>query len=160
MARPEPIQADEAEYRVKAAYIYNFANFVTWPVTVLAAGEPLEVCVLGDNPFGGALEPITSRTVAGRSLRLRYLERAESIEGCRVLFVGSSERYGLGHILEQARQRSVLTVGEIPDFALQGGVIGFVVRDGKVRLEINSRAARRASLKISAKLLEVATIVE
>lgn len=157
---PPPMDVARLEYRIKAAYLYNFVHFVKWQEDALAPDEPVSVCVLGDNPFNGGLEPITERTAYNHSFRLQYLKNLEEQKGCHVLFISSSEKKNLGSILEEVRGESILTVGELPDFALQGGIIGFVTRNGKIRLEINTRAARWSKLKISAKLLELSTIVE
>ncbi len=61
------------EYQVKAAFIFNFAKFVEWPVD--ASGEPgvLVVGVVGDDPFGGALDRLNGSLVNGRRLRIRHL---------------------------------------------------------------------------------------
>jgi hypothetical protein len=54
----------------------------------------------------------------------------------------------------------VLTVGETELFTARGGAINFVMKDGKVRLEINLAAAQQANLQISSKLLSVADVVK
>ena len=51
---------------------------------------------------------------------------------------------------------SVLTVGDRAGFARKGGIINFVLDNGRVRFEINVKAAERAHLKISARFLTVA----
>ncbi len=87
-------------------------------------------------------------------------KKLEDQAGCHVLFISSSEKADLGSILKEVRGESILTVGELPNFALQGRIVGFVARNGKIRLEINTRVARWSNVKISAKLLELSTIVQ
>src|SRR5687767_10679979 len=48
-------QAAASEYEVKAAYLYNFGRFVTWPPDS-SDGEAFSICVLGRDPFGRVLD--------------------------------------------------------------------------------------------------------
>ena len=62
-------------------------------------------------------------------------------------------------IVRLVGDKSVLLVGETPGFAEQGGVVNFFVTGNKVRFEINPRAAGKRNLKVSSKLLNLATII-
>jgi hypothetical protein len=79
---------------------------------------------------------------------------------CQGVFLASSEMGRFKAVLDSLAGRSVLTVGESKGFAARGGIVNFVLEDGRVRFEINHTAAIRANLKISSELLQVATIVE
>jgi len=151
------IQVDgvSVEYTLKAAYLYNFVKFVEWPP---AAGTgPLTICVVAENPFGSVLvETPRDETVNARPLVAREIERPET--GCHVLFVpvdAAATQY-----LRAARGTPTLTVGESPGFTMQGGIINFVLQEGTVRFEINTRQAERAGLRISSHLLRLARITD
>jgi len=141
------------EYQVKAAFILNFARFVGWPGDAFADGGSLVVGVVGDDPFSGALDQLSGNTVNGRRLTIRRLRASDDLRACQILFVSSSERNRLAKIIESIRGGSVLTIGELPQFNQVGGIIKFVVRDNRVRFEINTGAAGQARLRISSKLL-------
>ena len=164
LAVPLPGQPTNSalEARVKSAYIYNFLKFIDWPVPGPGAGkEPILICVIGKDPVAGILTELESFRVKGRPLRVRYVVPGEAdVLSCQVLFLSSSEHPQLKQVLEKLQGRNVLTISDIPGFARQGGIIGFVNETGKVKIEINLAAARQANLKISAKLLEVARIVD
>jgi hypothetical protein len=152
--------ADALEYRVKAAYLYNFFLFVDWPRQAFVQDDGrFELCILGRDPFGASLTPLTKKTAQGRSIALRRLEPGADANTCHVLFIGSSEVHRVPTILRRLRAAHVLTASEVPNFARQGGVVGFTIEGGKVRLEVNLASARRAGLKVSSKLLEVASEV-
>ncbi len=154
-------QQSPLEYKVKAAYLYNFIKFVEWPADMLKKSDaPIVVCLFGKDPFGNHLDQLITRTAQGHHLTVKHIRNQDEIDGCHILFISDSERKHLAELLVESRKHSVLTVGEGPEFALQGGIIGFIVKDGKVRLEINRKAAHLANLKIRAKLLEVAKIVD
>jgi hypothetical protein len=149
------------EYQVKAAFLYNFAKFVEWPEGSFAkTGDPIVIGVLGDNPFGRTLDnSVAGKTVDERPLMVRYFSSADKIEPCHILYVSLSERRRLGTVIEALKNKHTLTVGETNDFTAGGGIIGFTLEEGKVRFEINSAASQRAGLKISSKLLKLATTV-
>lgn len=148
-------------YEVKAAALYNFARFVEWPPGVFAdTTSPVIIGILGDDPFDDILaRTVKGKVVKGRALIIRQFKDVDDIEGCHILFISPSEKRHLGKIFSEVAEKYVLTVGETECFALQGGMIGFVIRNNKVRCEINVEATRRSALRISPKLLKVAEIV-
>lgn len=141
------------EYRVKAAFILNFARFVEWPPDAYSESGVLVVGIIGDNPFGNSLDQLHGSTVNGRRISIRRLKVGDYLRSCQILFVSSSERNRLGKIFGDVRGGTVLTIGELPQFNQVGGVIKFVIDDYKVRFEINAGAAGHARLRVSSKLL-------
>lgn len=143
------------EYRVKAAYLFNFTKFVDWPSEAFASGSPFTICVAEVSPFGSALATtLAGETVVGRMLAFRVVGNDAS--SCHILFVPrgvSPTPY-----VRSIRTEPVLTVGESPNFLKQGGMINFVLEDGRVRFEINQEAAARSQLKISSRLLRLARV--
>lgn len=148
------------EYEVKAAYIFNFAKFVEWPPgKSQGAGAPMNVCVVGRDPFGSALEAIEGKVVGGRRIQVRRNPPPQTPGGCAILFVSGSESQQLGRILENLDNSNVLTIGDTEGFAEKGVMINFFMEEKRVRFEINPRAAGRAGLRISSNLLKLARIV-
>jgi hypothetical protein len=143
------------EYQIKAVFLFNFAQFVEWPQAAFAdARSPFVVAILGDDPFGTALEEtVRGERLNGRSLAVIRSSRIEDIVGCHILFISRSEAGRLEEILSALKGRSILTVSDIEGFSRQGGMIQFVTENNKVRLRINNDAARSAGLTISSKLL-------
>jgi hypothetical protein len=146
-------QAQADEYQVKAAFIFNFAKFVDWPVDAFSDGGTLVVGVVGDDPFGGALDRLNGSAANGRRLRIKRLRFGDNLRACHILFISKSEGKNLGKILDSLKGASVLTIGEMPQFNQSGGMIRFVIQSNKVRFEINSAASAQVRLRISSKLL-------
>ena len=143
-----------SEYQMKAAYLYNFAKFVKWPPTSLAANDPLVIGVLGPDPFDGALDAIRSKTIGGHPLAIRRIKSLSEVKSCHVLFISSSEKKRWPEISQALAGSSVLTVSENWDhFTEAGGMIYFFMDDRHVCFDINVEAARQASLEISSKLI-------
>ena len=151
-----------AEYEVKAAYLYNFAKFVDWPPHSFAnSGSPIVICVLGEDPFGGALrEAVHGKTVAGRRLAVREITALLGARGCHILFIGSGEWRRSHPALSNLSGSGLLTVGETAGFTASGGIIGLKLEGGRIRFQINLEAARQAPIQISSKLLSLAEIVK
>jgi hypothetical protein len=139
------------EYRVKAAFLFNFAKFVEWPKET--ANGPLTICVAGRNVFGEALsDTIRGEYINGRPLAVRVILEPEG--GCHIIFVPRGA--ATAAYLRAARSSPTLTVGEMPDFIGQGGIVNFTFEGTNVRFEIDSEAAERAGLRISSRLLRLA----
>jgi hypothetical protein len=155
-----PGQIDE--YQVKAFFLYNFARYVEWPTeTFKTANDPIVICILGQNPFGGSLEQAVAGKVLGaRPFVVRQISEIPPGSSCHILFVNSSERRRFRSMAGRLKGSAVLSVGETPGFTADGGVVNFKLENGKVRFEIDVEAAGREHLRISSKLLSLAQIAK
>ncbi len=160
-AEPNSAKASASrEYRIKAAFLYNFAKFTVWPAGAFAdAKAPLRLCILGDDPFDGALDALEGRTVKNRPIVAGRLSSGDPLGQCHLLFIGASEHGRLGAILESLRGMPVLVVGDTLHFARAGGIIRLEIVGNKVRFEINVGAAQHAKLKLDSRLLRLGRIV-
>ena len=149
------------EYQVKAAFLFNFTQFVEWPANALPeTTTPWVIGVLGENPFGTYLQEIISgEQVNGHSLVIQQYKNAEEIKTCHILFINLTEKDKLEQAITSLKGRSILTVGDGNNFIKQGGMIRFVIRDNKVHFQINPESAKGADLVISSKLLKLAEVV-
>jgi hypothetical protein len=146
------------EYQVKGAFLLNFTKFVDWPPQAFKGpGDPIAICILGENPFGPGLDRAARETVvANRTVSVRQVSDGQQAGQCQIVFMGASERKRSRAWLESMRGQSVLTVGEFEGFLANGGVVNFKLEGERVRIEIDTAAADRAGLHISAKLLNLA----
>jgi hypothetical protein len=158
-----------AEYLIKAGFIYNFANLVQWPSSSFAQPDsPIVIVILGEDHFGTTLD----RALDGKKVNARsfVIKRAKTIselqrtlgpqKDCQILYVSSSEMPHLNDAIQMLRGVPVLTIGETPGFARNGGIINLILEDNKVRFEVNVAAAKEADLNISSRLLALARIVQ
>jgi hypothetical protein len=152
--------APSREYAVKAAFIYNFAQFTEWPADAFKDdSEPLVIAVIGPNPFGNALDrAVHNKSVGTHPLAVRYYGEAREMGRCHVVYAGTSDPNKIREVIQAAGTSAVLTVGESEQFLTAGGAIRFFMEDGKVRFEVNLDAANQAKLKLSSKLLKLARI--
>jgi hypothetical protein len=159
---PWPARGESREYQIKAAFLVNFMQFVTWPSNAFTnADAPFTIGVLGEDPFGAALDrTVQGETVDHHKIMIQRARRIEDCKDCQMIFVSRSEEKNLPVILAKLDSGPVLTVSEMRDFARQGGIINFYLEEKKVRFEINPAVAQRDKLKISAQLLSLGKIVE
>lgn len=148
------------EYPIKAAYLYKFGNYVEWPKPAFPnAGSPFNVCVVGDDPFGALLDSaVEGQRVEGRAIVLHRLKSVSRDSGCHILYLGIADRERAGQVLETMRGESVLIVSDTASGA--PGMIQFVLKDNRVRFNIDDDMARSSGLTISSKLLSLAVIVK
>lgn len=156
-----PTNAQPSAEQVKAAYIYNFTKFVTWPDGAFRnERDPIEVCALGDSVSSQALAPLQQRQSRGRRIAVRILERPTDTYSCHIVYIAEQSSERMTQWLSADMAIHALTVSDMPGFADGDGVIEFVLTEGaRIRLRINLRNARARGLLISAQLLEVADVV-
>ena len=141
---------------VKAAFLRNFARYVTWPGQVFPSDRsPWRICILGSDPFGDVLEKtFEGRSEQGRPFEIFRAETLGELPSCQIVFVAYQDAARRRAALAQLAKRPVLTVGDAPSFLREGGIIRFQVSD-RVEMSVNLDQARSASLKIQTKMLEV-----
>jgi len=154
-------QAQSKEYQLKAAFLYNFAQFVQWPSTSFTSTDaPFCIGILGDDPFEGALdETIQGETIHNHKLIVERGQRLEDLQDCQMIFISKSAAEHIDEILSKLDSKPILAVSEVESFAQNGGAINFYLQGGKVRFEINPNSAERRGLKISSQLLSLGKIV-
>jgi len=145
------------EYQLKAAFLYNFARFIDWPVRGRANPGELNLCILGDSPFGSDIDPINGKTVGQATLRLRRVQ-IDGVGSCQILFIAGSESSHLERDSARLRGLPILSVGDSTGFSERGIAINFYIEQSKVRFEINIDAVQRSGLTISSQLLKLARI--
>ena len=160
-----PVAASAAdgvsETEVRAVFLYNFASFVRWPDAVgKAAPQPFRYCVLDDD-----LAPVLDKVLRGERIEGRALTLVREVSGadlpeCHVLYVGRArlERGQGWELVRQGGGAQVLTVSDLEGFEGRGGMVALVPKDRRIRPVINIDAVERAALRVSAKLLGLATV--
>lgn len=145
-----------SEYQLKAAFLYNFAVFTEWPPQV---GSVLNLCVYGRDPFGVEIDRLNGKAAGTRTLAVHGKTGAAALQACQIVFIGSADIDQLPRLLESLRGVPVLVVADSPGAARQGAALNMRLAQGRVTFEANLVAARGAGLKLSARMLNLATEV-
>jgi hypothetical protein len=146
----------EARSRVEAAFLRNFARYVTWPAQAFSGERsPWVVCVLGEDRFGDVLpDTLRGRLEHGRAFEIRRAATLDELPACHILFISLDNAAQRRTVLRRLKDKPVLTVGSADDFLAEGGTIRLLPGE-RMEMSINLDQARSASLGIPTKLLEV-----
>ncbi len=147
---------DLPEYRLKAAFLYNFVSFTEWPADV---GATINLCIYGADPFLAEIDPLDGKSVGSRKIELLRKKSIEGLKGCHVVFVADSAFTQMPRVVEAVRDMPVLIVADTPGAVREGAMLNMNLAHGRVNIEANVVAARNARLTISSKLLRLATEV-
>lgn len=152
-------QTPTAANQVKAVFLFNFTQFVTWPPQAFAGNNgQFVIGVLGNDPFGSYLEKVVEgERVAGHPIVVQRYSEAKDIRQCHILFINKGNT---AEVTGELRYPGLLTVGDKENFARDGGIIGFYLENNKLRLQINTKTAKAANLSISSKLLRLANVID
>lgn len=160
LARADAQAREASEYQLKAAFLLNFGRFTEWPRTSPSTETPMNLCVVGRDPFGADLDQIVAnQSIHGRPIKVVRVSNGAAPRNCQIMFVGSLEKAKLVDLLSEVRQTPTLTVSDVPGFTESGGMIQFFIEGQHIRFSINLQAASDAGLKISSKLLKIAKLV-
>jgi len=148
------------EQKVRAAFLYNFTKFISWPESAFS-GDPtsLILCVTPKGQFSQLLNQSLNGKASGkRRIQTRVVNKTEELVGCQVLYIGEGSQARLW--IDASSRYPVLTVSRSEQFTDQGGIIQFVLEEGKIRFDINRAPADEIGLNISSKLLRIARDVQ
>jgi hypothetical protein len=150
------------EYQIKAAFLFNFCQFVEWPPDAFASAEaPFVIGVYGNNPFGHYLEEtVAGEDVNGHPVVVKYFNSVDNVDSCQILFVSAHEKSECEQVLSALKGKAVLTIGDAPYFLAQNGMIKFFTRNNSIKFQINLEETKTAGLVLSSKLLRLAEIYE
>ena len=155
------LSEDEEAKLFKAAFIYNFAKFTTWPAETWSNNDtPLTLCTIGSDPLINELSMLGGKQVLSRTLSIVKLSKSAESEQCHLLYIGQSELTRYKTHLQRLNNQPILTIAELPDFAESGGMIELYRDHGKTRLSINLKKARESGIDISSRLLMISNVIQ
>jgi hypothetical protein len=149
------------EFAVKAAYLSKFGLYVEWPDAAFSSSSAFNLCVAGDDPFGAELDKAAAnQRIGSRAIVVRRLKTVERDSGCHILYISSADRRSIRQSIETVHGSNVLVVSDAASPAAAGSIINFVIKDNRVRFDIDEEAAVKNGLTISSKLLGLALNVK
>lgn len=145
-----PSFAAPREFQLKAAFIFNFIKFVEWP----SNSGPINVGILGDDPFQGELKKLESKSIGGRSVKVSVFKDLSQAKSYQVVY--AADPATALKLVKAVEGLPVLTISDAPDFSEKGGGITLMSSKNRIRFAINKGSLEKSSLKASAKLLSLA----
>lgn len=151
-----------SEYGLKAAFLYNFAKYTTWPKSAFADKKaPILVTVVGKDPFGKILDQtIGGKKVGLRPFKIERISEPAKVKTAHILFLGSLKEKERRALMDRFKGKPVLVIADQKGLAGKGALAGFYLDGGKVRFEISTQATKANGLTISSQLLKLAKLVD
>lgn len=147
--------------KVKAAFVFQFANFVEWPDEAFESDRaPFIITIVGNEEIEKLLaDAAKDKRVQGRPIRVEDGDASDDLSKCHIVFVDDSQSGSGTELIDRYMDSPVLLVSDSEEFTKDGGTIRLFERSNRLKIEINVDAAERANLQVSSKLLSLATVV-
>jgi len=151
-------RADELdEYTLKAAFLYNFAAYTTWPDS---NANTFTLCICGSDPFGKNLDSLMQKKrINDRAITIHRTNNIDHLDSCQLAFISRSLIDNLRTVINTLQDKPILIVADSPGAIQQGVTLNMEVRNEKVTFEANLIVAKKAGLNLSSQLLRFATVV-
>lgn len=158
LAAQTPEDASTVASRIKASYIYNFLQFVSFQPDSLGEDNEIRVCILGRDGFGNTLDDIDGERISQgtiRILRLGRLKKSTFLGNCHALYLSASEADNVDQIMERVDAHQVFTISEFNSFIEHGGLVELYEHDDSIRFRINEKLVKETSFKVAAQLVQL-----
>ena len=137
----------------RAIFVLHLGNYVTWPASAFSSpSAPIVVAVIGNPALTAELKTLAvGQSVNGRPFEIRAAADAASCAGAHLVFVSEPE---------QARALTALPaplrVSEEPE-KLDDTDVAIRMIGGRVAFAVNRKDVHRRGLKLSSKLMRLAS---
>ena len=150
--------AQPLEFAVKATFLHKFAGFVEWPEAAFESGRsPFLLCIAGGDPVSRLIEQAAVGQAYGtHPIEVRHIAQPSAVGGCHMLYVAGLPADAIDAYLQSARGKPILTVTDSAGSRRTQGIINFVLRDNRVRFEIDLDVAAAQRVVVSSKLASLA----
>ncbi|MFY3382938.1 YfiR family protein [Paracidovorax sp. MALMAid1276] len=145
------------ELDLKAAYIFNFIQFIEWPMPTAAPAGAWTICVSPFSPLKRALTALEGKPARNQQpIRVKLLETG-ALRECRIAVLHNSDvEPVLAALRSLPPDHGVLTVADELTFAGPEIMITLFQQDGRIAFGIRTEATARAGLTVSSRLLRLA----
>jgi len=145
------------EYLLKTGFLYNFAILTNWPPNAL--GDNFELCFIGGQDFGPALESLRGKEINDRQVNFRYIDSTDEATACNMLFIAKREYLSISRLMQKIAMEPVMTVTDDENLANEGVTILLRPEEKRLVFEVYLDAAEKARLKFSSRLLRLSRTV-
>ncbi|MDC0357576.1 YfiR family protein [Oligoflexia bacterium] len=144
-------------YIIHASFVRNFLKFTTFPEEI-ENYQNWTICIANDRMVKKIFLPLETKQVRDKGIFVTSIAPLAEASSCQVLFFPSSKEELVSPTLKTLGVAPVLTVSDSSGFSLKGGMIELYEKADRVKFKINLKAAQRANIKFSSRLLHLAEI--
>jgi len=137
--------------KFKAVFIYNFTKYIEWPKTYREG--PFIIGVLEDASLYTELSKMAkTKRVSNQSIKIVKFNSIEDLQLCHILYVSKSKSKEISGVLKKMKSNCTLIVTEENGLIDKGAGINFVVKDNRLKFELNTKNIKKNRLKVSSNL--------
>lgn len=144
--------------KIKASYIYNFLQFITFPDSSLQSHSQLNICVVGKNSLGNSLDKIEGESTPQAKLHVVYLDNISNsnlLKSCNVIYCTRSIKNDTQQLLNTIDKKEVVTIAEYSPFITEGGLIELFNENSKILFHINTSLVTQTHFKVAPQLIQI-----
>ena len=150
------------DYQVKAAMVYKFLGYSTWPDNRFVDQQsPYRIWVIGSDDIKNELEEIVvQRTINGRPIEIYPAKTVNQIKDAHLVFVSKEMEMSLPKLTPLAKRKSFIIVTESENGLVSGSTINLRLVESRIRFEISLSSAKENGITFSSRLLAIAISVK
>ena len=155
---PSTVRAQGMVYQIQAQLIDRFTQLIEWPASsnVADVSAPFVIGVIGNSDILQSLKELASsqKKIKGKRVEVIEIANLSEIDDCQILYISRSEKSRLSAILNRAKGKPVLTIGDTRGYAKDGVMINFAAGE-TMRFSINTASADESGLRFSEQLISL-----
>jgi YfiR/HmsC-like len=167
LATPHLQAAKLEEYQLKAAFLYNFSHFISWPQPKgikpkrTKPHTVFHYCVMNSGQVENTLRELIGQQPSDqRVLSYKLVTDIDQLDECQLLFISKRQPpQRIDDIVHRLVDKNVLTVSDSDHFAVEGGMVEIARKKNRIRVVINNDVILQKGFKVSSKLLRFVTVV-
>ncbi len=145
-----------SESDVKALFILNFIKYVNWPEDIDKSA--INIGIAGESPVYYSLMKIIIKRSENNNIKILKIGK-EVNATCQIIFVSEEEVVRIDKWMQKYANQGVLLISENCKNKC-GAAINLFTLDNKIKFDINSKGAQMGGVKISSKLMDLASSVQ
>ena len=151
------VNSEGNEYSIKAMFLLNFIKYVEWPIE--NTKNTFQIGVVGDSEIYDALTVLTTkRSSEGQKVEIKRFEERNSAN-YQMIFISNTNGKRSDELIKKYSAKGILIISEEEKGKSKLAGINLFNQDNKIRFEINLTSVKNNGMKVSSKLLELATKV-
>lgn len=140
----------------KAKIIKHLIQSVSWPKEAIAKNT-LSVCILGAVP--AKYKTLDGTKINSNIIVIKNPSDYLATQGCQLVFIPHTEKQNSKKIITFFKNKPVLVLSDIDNFAAEGGSANFTKLNDKLALTLNLFSLNESGLKIDLKAYTETTII-
>ena len=155
------LYGDDSEYKLKSAYIYKIAKFVTWPTeTLQRENSPIKIAFLGEDTMGKYLNALRNKMIDEHPIEVKSVSDVRECVDCHIIFISKEYKSNMKAIRLALKELPILTISDMDEFIELGGLVSLDTVKNRLIISIDNSTAKSVGLNFNSKLLRVARILK